>query len=158
MSLSPTASRAAVRKPLAVWVLQGVAIVFAVAAVQGVVGVTRDLAAGVVSDRGGAIVFMLLRIVLLGVLLLTVLACQRRKDHGRLLGMLCIACAFLTCGAGLFGMVKEISSPAVGADRLASLHAGMGAGVGTLALVGYWFYAFGFTVGARAYFNVEPPR
>ena len=158
MPLNPPVSDTSVRKPFAVWVLQGFAAVFAVAAILGVVSVTRDMASGGVSDLRGAIVFLLLRIVLVGVLLLTVLASQRRKDYGRLLGLLFIVIAFLGCGSGILGIVAEIRHAAGGADKVAQLYGGLCGGVAALALIGYWFHAFGFTAVARAYFGVPTPR
>ena len=156
--LVPGTPAALVRKPASVWWLQGVAVVvigvFATAAVK----VAWDLMTGAASNPARVLQGVAFASLVAAGLVLAVVGCQRRKEHGRLLGLLFIAAIFLAFGAQWLGILAQIRRPELARESLGGLHAGAGVGVAMLVLTGYWFHAFGFSASARAYFGLPARR
>ncbi len=154
------ADRAAARpgKPASVWCLQLVAVLVVAICGAATAKGAWDLMTGAASNPRGGLLAVLFAAAVSTALVLAVVGCQRRQDYGRLLGLLLIAAIFLGFGAQWLDLVAQIRQPEFARQSIGGLHAGAGVGVVMLALVGGWFYAFGFSARARSYFGASARR
>lgn len=152
--VSAAPQRPPAKKPISAWLVQLLAVA---ALVTLGVGLFR-MASWLVSNRAmeWSWGFLLLetawRVALVGILGGAVIGTQRRANHGRWLGLVCIAMVFALSVYTQF-IRKKTSAPTFAYANQASGESGelLGALL-ILGLVIWWFYAFGFSVKARNYF------
>ena len=142
-------------KPRAAWLLQ---LFAAICLATSLVGLAR-LCTLVITDSSNvamevALVSAVWRTLAVGVLFLAILGTQRRKNYGRIFGLLLIAVVF---GGLLYRQAVGSVEPSTWRLSYTNQQVGETAealtDLLTLFVIGYWFYAFGLSRRAREFFG-----
>ncbi len=144
------------RKPKSVWLMQIVAIVLACMFCLGLLkGALSSISEGITSPLG-FVAHCVFDVLMLWALVQAVVASQKRRSLGRLLGSLLIAVVFALFVYAGYDNLQRADSPA---NASAEYRAGRAVGavfgdVLMLCACAFWFRSFGFSRPARMWFDV----
>ena len=144
-------------KPASAWLVQVVGLLFGLYLLWGLVSMTFQGATfrGPDGVRAIYMIDLALRLLVFIDLWYAITGIGLRSRAGRVAGLVFIGFVFVVCIVGLLGAAVAAGQlHAVGTRALVGIATGLGMGLVVLALVGFWFHAFGFSARARAYFRV----